>query len=248
MLDTIGAAVAGGASEGIFGLASSALSSLLSRESAEQASADSLLNNMAYDKWKTNVLSRLQLQNALGNYAYNDALAKKQVVTQREALEQAGYNPLLAVESGGSAPQVPMLGSSTSNGATQSFSAGQSRVDAKLNLLEKYLSIKSLQSQLDKTNIENINTSYANDSLRMDSMINEVRRAAEYEALTGTPIAGSHEHGGGFEDLVHLYRNEIQSGRYTSSLEHAVFTDINNTAKTVSDFVPKSTKYIKPSK
>lgn len=185
------------------------------------------------DAGKNNLYWSTQSAQALGDIQQN--FAKSYAINapswNREGLEKAGYNPILAV-----------TGSSAGNVNTPSINSGQSvqpmqgskapvhsAALAQIELTKKQA--ENIQADTDLTRKEQEIQEVNLDRLLSDANLKRLENAARMEAMTGVRNSGVDaviDAAGDlptYERLVDLYRNQIDSGAYKASLGHAVFED-----------------------
>lgn len=151
---------------------------------------------------------------------------------QREVrdLQAAGLNPILSASGSGAA--VPSLKVPDLNNPLESVGSNAQSLANAFNGLTK-AEISAAASEASSARSQ----SYidANQRQLSDWELDnaELELAARNEALTGVPQVTSQEQGKAYHDLVEQYKNEIESGRYLSSREHAMYQDFLHGADTV---------------
>lgn len=144
---------------------------------------------------------------------------------QREVrdLQAAGLNPILSARgSGADVPQLKtpglenpleQLGSSAGSLA----SAFNGLTKAEVDIAQSEASSAASQKWIDNNNRQLSDWQLANSELEL---------AARNEALTGEHQITGQSQGKAYYDLVQQHKNEIEQGRYRSSLEHAIYDDV----------------------
>lgn len=172
---------------------------------------------------------------------------------QVEGLRAAGINPITAANTSptvvsshqGSAPPQANLGNAMAMvsqlvSTARDLSVMKSEIEMAKN--------DAAVSELDK-----LHAVRANELDYTSNEVARIRKEAELEALTHRITADVD--GDGFskynsrdtyDTLVQAYRNAIERDRYMNSMEHAIYEDTVNSAKTVGDVISNVRAPVKP--
>lgn len=204
-----------GATGGLFGGALSAFGS-------------SQANKSNYD------LGMLQLQEAINNRKWQEYMSSTAYQRQRADLEKAGYNPLLALNSGGASTPVgstPNLSVASQSNNLSSFS---NPVSSAFEAVSNIQSLKLQQAELlrAQANIEKAQADTANiiadtQAINQEIDINAKRNHLEsrhIEAQTipldiGVSGNGISPDDDSFLNLMEMYKNRIKTDKYLSDPE-----------------------------
>lgn len=174
--------------------------------------------------------------------ANNESVALANTAHQREVrdLRAAGLNPILSATGSGSA--TPQLKVPNLTNPLESVGSSASGIANALNGMTK-AQVQTAQAELSSAKSEAQMLARENDLDRLNKQVEGLERAAEYEALTdGKDYDGNIQvfadpsfayKSKPWNDLVQQKKNEIESGRYLSSREHAIYEDVKSGANTV---------------
>lgn len=161
-----------------------------------------------------------QAQLLAQQYAYYIQGLKESPSAYREGLEAAGYNPILAVNSGasagsfhGSGGSAPQLDRSGSGGATAAMTN---------KILASEASSAQSRAEIDKAGVP---AAKAESAVRVAQAENDRLMAEAYHcAVNGIEPEGCSPM---FRDLIKKFENQVERDRYLQSREHAIYEDIN---------------------
>lgn len=164
--------------------------------------------NLSFNKDMAKYNSALQ-------YEYAQRYAENNPSWQRKGLENAGYNPLLAISSGVASP----FGGNVDGSISHAFGDGTSAsFDASAFARNKY-ALRAEKAETEAIEAESDATQAASayeaelDRLRLDAL----RDMDSYDADSPTRL-----------DFKQAFKNGIQRDRYVNSREHAVAEDAVN--------------------
>ena len=202
------------------------------------------------------------------DYWNNVSIELANTAHQREMadLEAAGLNPILAANSGAS---TPSLSAATVGNPTVSFAQSARQLQ---NALTGQTKAEVEQAKADASSAK----AYADNAKRVaaaeadlaesQARLQSLENDAKADALDGSvSLRGYQGSGGSYGDLVELYKKEIETGNYKSSLGHAIYDDIRagissasalvGAAKDIKGMIPerpsrdvKSVRYLRDSK
>lgn len=184
----------------------------------------------------------------------NDAsISLANTAHQREVrdLEAAGLNPILSASSSGAAtPQLrtPSL-ESIDGGISHSSGSLARAINGQMQAESDLAKADATSAKAEAENAARVARSNA-DLVESESRLRRIENDAKADALDGT-VTLDHYHGNGsYGDLVQQHRNEVESGKYLSSLGHAIYDDVRSGISSASDVVGalKGIKALTPSK
>lgn len=162
---------------------------------------------------------------------------------QKQGYINAGINPILV---GNTSPSVVSAhsGSVAANGGNVGSVLGGlgSLVSSAKEIATAKSDIQQAKEDVETTRLENNRRSIDNMALSSEALERKIDADARNEAMTGVRDSSIsnllHLHGidqEPYDRLVEMYRNQIDSGAYKSSLGHAVYEDIMSSAKSAAD-------------
>lgn len=166
------------------------------------------------------------------NEANAESVALANTAHQREVrdLRAAGLNPILSATGSGSAtPQLKVPG------LQNPLESVGSNANSLANALNGLTKTQIETAQAEASSARSVAMMDYNDRQLSDWQLanSELELAARNEALTGRAQVTEQPQGEAYHNLVQQYKNEIESGRYLSSKEHAIYEDIKSGAGTV---------------
>lgn len=185
-------------------------------------------------------------------YAYYIQGLKESPSAYRQGLEEAGYNPILAVNSGASAGSFH--GSGGANPQLDRSGSGGSTAAMTNKILASEASSAESRAKIDSYGVP---AARAESAARQAEAEQRALIADAYnEAVSGIVNIDRHNaEAFGYVDLVEGFRNEATRDRYLKSLEHQVYEDIREGVSSASEatragaslksafkFIPESTE------
>lgn len=178
------------------------------------------------------------------NEANAESVALANTAHQREVrdLRAAGLNPILSASGSGSAtPQLRVPGLTN---PVESVGNNANSLANALNGLTKS-QIETAQAEMSSAKSEADMLARQNELDKINKQVEGLEQAATYQALTdgkdpetGRTVVNVGDpnfayHSVPWLNLVEQKKNEIESGRYLSSKEHAIYEDIKSGAGTI---------------
>lgn len=229
------------------------LGTLWGKNAAEGLSNHTQRLSEDYDRWVAKYLYPLQLQSQIDNYAKEYELSKMRtqdaarvgVAAQKAALEQSGYNPLLAVGDVGGGSIQPLSIPDKSGNFSNSFSAKSVEF---ADPVSEYYEYKNRLQTL-RANDALVKEREANaDLARSDADLQMLKNAAERSALEGDHKSApydeeisvlTHE---GWKQLRDNINERLRKQGYTESEARAWTLDIlHETERAVDTFAGAAT-------
>lgn len=178
-------------------------------------------------------------QAAALEYQYGLRSLRESPSAAREGLEKAGYNPILAINSGAGASAGHVnVGDARGGGNSGGTSSKPVSSNATANATNDIL-----ESEADTARSEAKVASYGVPAARAESAAKQAEAEqrqlladAFVEAVTGE-VNLSHRgpNSKGYDDLVERFRNKAERDRYLDSVEHQVYEDIREGVSSAAD-------------